>query len=673
MYNKIKLFLIIWLFALLPSAAFAQANCSGVFPANTVCGSVAGGFPKAIPLSNFTIPQTIAKVTHQWLDSYTAGTGLFTQSQPGFPDIAGPFSIAGNVFTTISANQNNWTPSGTGTYSTASTVYISGGAADRTITGLTGGLAGRIVVLVNNGTTNNIILANLSGSSSAANQFSLGQNVYLTPGASQALQYDSTNSLWRTNGSASAGIIAAVTPTVGFTVGDLISSNSSNQAADSGLAIGTAGTVAVTSQLASLPLAGASGGTGINNGSSTITVAASLTTTGAGAPTLAFPASSFTYTFQGSSDTILGRATTDTLTNKTLAATSDVLGQVTTTLGSDATGDIYYRSGGAVLTRLGIGSTGQVLTVASGLPSWATAASGTLTANSTATSGFTAGQFVYSDGSLAQASAGITTPGTGQLLLALGTITTNLKALNTTATWNASGTTFDAPWFMNITNTASHTLSKYVDIQLGGTTQFALGISQSLPAMWLGSATPSSTNYAFEEDGSNLYANTPGAFQVFMTNSIGLLDVGTLFTSIGNTAEFCWSGSADATGACDTAFYRNAAGVVEIDNGTHGTFREAKLRSVVYGGSAPTGSGSCSITTQVGGNTSGKFTASGACVAGTVILTFAFTAPNGWACFTNDQTTPTDIISQTATTTTTATLSGTMANNDVVQFSCAAY
>lgn len=62
------------------------------------------------------------------------------------------------------------------------------------------------------------------------------------------------------------------------------------------------------------------GGTGINNGSNTITLGATFTTTGAGAPTLAFPASPFTYTFQGSSDTLVGRATTDTLTNKSLTS-----------------------------------------------------------------------------------------------------------------------------------------------------------------------------------------------------------------------------------------------------------------------------------------------------------------------------------------------------------------
>ena len=63
------------------------------------------------------------------------------------------------------------------------------------------------------------------------------------------------------------------------------------------------------------------GGTGVNNGSSTLTLGAALVTTGTSAPTLAFPSSTpFTYTFQASSDTIVGRATTDTLTNKTLTS-----------------------------------------------------------------------------------------------------------------------------------------------------------------------------------------------------------------------------------------------------------------------------------------------------------------------------------------------------------------
>lgn len=39
-------------------------------------------------------------------------------------------------------------------------------------------------------------------------------------------------------------------------------------------------------------------------------------------------------------------------------------------------GDIIYATGSGAVTRLGVGSTGQVLTVAAGVPSWATASSG---------------------------------------------------------------------------------------------------------------------------------------------------------------------------------------------------------------------------------------------------------------------------------------------------------
>jgi len=45
-------------------------------------------------------------------------------------------------------------------------------------------------------------------------------------------------------------------------------------------------------------------------------------------------------------------------------------------LGSDATGDIFYRNSSGLFTRLPIGSSGQVLTVNSGLPAWATSSGG---------------------------------------------------------------------------------------------------------------------------------------------------------------------------------------------------------------------------------------------------------------------------------------------------------
>jgi hypothetical protein len=46
------------------------------------------------------------------------------------------------------------------------------------------------------------------------------------------------------------------------------------------------------------------------------------------------------------------------------------------TLGTGATGDIYYRNSGGVLTKLAAGADGNVLTLASGLPSWAAGGGG---------------------------------------------------------------------------------------------------------------------------------------------------------------------------------------------------------------------------------------------------------------------------------------------------------
>ncbi len=56
--------------------------------------------------------------------------------------------------------------------------------------------------------------------------------------------------------------------------------------------------------------------------------------------------------------------------------TTPTITSPTINVGSDVAGDIYYRNAGGAFTRLSIGSSGQVLTVTSGLPSWANATGG---------------------------------------------------------------------------------------------------------------------------------------------------------------------------------------------------------------------------------------------------------------------------------------------------------
>lgn len=72
-------------------------------------------------------------------------------------------------------------------------------------------------------------------------------------------------------------------------------------------------------------------------------------------------------------------------------------GGFTLNLGSDATGDIPYRNSSGYLTRLGIGTSGQVLTVSGGgIPSWATPSGGGLTIGSTSITGGTSGRLLTS-------------------------------------------------------------------------------------------------------------------------------------------------------------------------------------------------------------------------------------------------------------------------------------
>jgi hypothetical protein len=75
----------------------------------------------------------------------------------------------------------------------------------------------------------------------------------------------------------------------------------------------------------------------------------------------------------GANSTLVSLVSTDTLTNKTLTAP-------VVNVGSDATGDIYYRNASGVFTRLAKPGTpaGEVLTFAASatIPSWAAAAGG---------------------------------------------------------------------------------------------------------------------------------------------------------------------------------------------------------------------------------------------------------------------------------------------------------
>lgn len=93
-----------------------------------------------------------------------------------------------------------------------------------------------------------------------------------------------------------------------------------------------------------------------------------------------------------------------------------ITGATKFTLGSDATGDIFYRNVSGYFTRLPIGSAGEVLTVSSGLPAWETASSGGSPAGTNYNLQY------YNSGAFGADSNITVTPG-AQMKLAVGTST----------------------------------------------------------------------------------------------------------------------------------------------------------------------------------------------------------------------------------------------------------
>jgi hypothetical protein len=98
-------------------------------------------------------------------------------------------------------------------------------------------------------------------------------------------------------------------------------------------------------------------------------------------------------------------------TTGTLATTRGGTG-----LTSYTTGDIIYSSAGNTLAKLGIGTAGQVLTLAAGVPSWATPATGDLTSIALATNGGLVGTSLT--GPIPQLSASIAAFAAGTIAVA---------------------------------------------------------------------------------------------------------------------------------------------------------------------------------------------------------------------------------------------------------------
>lgn len=180
---------------------------------------------------------------------------------------SGTFGLTGVVSDTISATKNNYAPTG---YASA-TVFLLTPSGDRYITGLAGGVAGRVVLFVNtaNASNSSLYLSNDSASSTAANRFYcaegptlVGGNLKLGPSDIALLVYDATASRWRVAvigiGSPNLNQVAAIGAVLGMNVADVKKLAGSN-------ASGAQAYIQLDSNVEDATLAGAqdSGGMGI--------------------------------------------------------------------------------------------------------------------------------------------------------------------------------------------------------------------------------------------------------------------------------------------------------------------------------------------------------------------------------------------------------------------------
>lgn len=222
--------------------------------------------------------------------------------------------------------------------------------------------------------------------------------------------------------------------------------------------------------------------------------------------------------------TTLGTVTTGTL------STGAVIGGVTMTLGSDATGDVYYRNSGGVLTRLAAGTNGHVLTLSGGLPTWAAGGGGgssTLDAITAAAGNATinnANNVIEWQWNSMVTTAGMTftSSSTGLTNTAFTNVADAIIGIKATGASAASNVVSKALYVSNIkTGTGSTNYGIYATTESGtgianaaivsvgyqgGGLQFGAA-SSTAGAIWSWNVTPTTSNYVLTADGTTTNIN----------------------------------------------------------------------------------------------------------------------------------------------------------------------
>jgi hypothetical protein len=319
------------------------------------------------------------------------------------------------------------------------------------------------------------------------------------------------------------------------------------------------------------------------------------------------------------------------------------------------------------------------------------------------------GLFLKDGGTCAAPSSSGVTSFTGD-----GTIITNSASTGAVIT-TIAGTSGGIPYFSSTSGWASSALLASGGVVLGGgaatapstnthltfaTNTLTVGLAGigsgilALAGSTSGSATVTAPAVAGTNTNQVVFTNgiqLPAAadsigFTGDTTTGIGYIGAGIFgFYHNGTYEGRVYIGGIEASGSSgfgfsdnstynDTFMSRCASNVFCFGTATNGnntgTLKAASYMSV---GTTFTSNAGCSETSLAGGATAGKYV-SGTTGTCTVIITMgnSATAPNGWACSVSDETTA-NLMRETASTTTTATFSGTAVTSDVIVFGCMGY
>jgi len=396
-------------------------------------------------------------------------------------------------------------------------------------------------------------------------------------GSTTQVQYNDTGAFAGAAGFTFNGTSTITLGVAGTSVGAVAFKNATSGTITLQPVTGALGTVTLSLPAATDTLVGLAATQTLTNKTLTAPVIATISNTG-------------TLTLPTSTDTLVGKATTDTFTNKTLTASSNVLGGVTMTLGSDADGDIYYRASN-VLTRLPKGTALQVLRMNAGAtaPEWAAASGGGgITIGTTTITSGTDTRVLYNNAGVVGEYA---VTGTGNAVLSASpTLTGTVAAAAATFSGaitqtSASATAFESgpnggtnPVFRLVNSTASAAtgLSITGNAAGSGVTLTALssggneGIAINSKGTGAITLTSGSSGITFAAGGGNLILSYgSGAMYWGDASARDAFIFAGIFRMRSDTV-WGWSTTTNNSTGYDTTLVRAAANVVRIANGSTG-------------------------------------------------------------------------------------------------------